>query len=380
MDLNNKDLNSAGSVETQYEQPVPVLGNVAEETAQPFSAGTVDESMLSDEERATVERYTREIDIENVDQVIRYGAAAQRKISDFSVSILQKVRTLDLGDMGQSLKDLTVALDATIEPEKKGIMGVFQKAKRSVEAMRANYVKAETNVNRIEKDLQSHQQVLTSDISMYQQMYDLNIQYYRDLTMYIIAGKKALAQARAGKLAELEEKAKSTSEPEDVQRFRDYEDLCTRFEKKISDLELTRVISIQTAPQIRLLQNNAREMLDKIQSSLSNTIPLWRNQLVLSLGIEHSRRAIAAQSELTDRTNQLLAMNAEKLKMATVEAAKESERPIVDVETLETCNTQLISSITEVMRIHEEGHQKREQAQKELLRIERELKHAMMEA
>ena len=312
--------------------------------------------------------------------MIRYGAAAQRKISDFSVSILQKVRTLDLGDMGQSLKDLTVALDATIEPEKKGIMGVFQKAKRSVEAMRANYVKAETNVNRIEKDLQSHQQVLTSDISMYQQMYDLNIQYYRDLTMYIIAGKKALAQARAGKLAELEEKAKSTSEPEDVQRFRDYEDLCTRFEKKISDLELTRVISIQTAPQIRLLQNNAREMLDKIQSSISNTIPLWRNQLVLSLGIEHSRRAIAAQSELTDRTNQLLAMNAEKLKMATVEAAKESERPIVDVETLETCNTQLISSITEVMRIHEEGHQKREQAQKELLRIERELKHAMMEA
>ena len=380
MDLNSKDLNSAGSVETQYEQPVPVLGNVAEETAQPFSAGTVDESMLSDEERATVERYTREIDIENVDQVIRYGAAAQRKISDFSVSILQKVRTLDLGDMGQSLKDLTVALDATIEPEKKGIMGVFQKAKRSVEAMRANYVKAETNVNRIEKDLQSHQQVLTSDISMYQQMYDLNIQYYRDLTMYIIAGKKALAQARAGKLAELEEKAKSTSEPEDVRRFRDYEDLCTRFEKKISDLELTRVISIQTAPQIRLLQNNAREMLDKIQSSISNTIPLWRNQLVLSLGIEHSRRAIAAQSELTDRTNQLLAMNAEKLKMATVESAKESERPIVDVETLETCNTQLISSITEVMRIHEEGHQKREQAQKELLRIERELKQAMMEA
>ena len=380
MDLNNKDLNSAGSVETQYEQPVPVLGNVAEETAQPFSAGTVDESMLSDEERATVERYTREIDIENVDQVIRYSAAAQRKISDFSVSILQKVRTLDLGDMGQSLKDLTVALDATIEPEKKGIMGVFQKAKRSVEAMRANYVKAETNVNRIEKDLQSHQQVLTSDISMYQQMYDLNIQYYRYLTMYIIAGKKALAQARAGKLAELEEKAKSTSEPEDVQSFRDYEDLCTRFEKKISDLELTRVISIQTAPQIRLLQNNAREMLDKIQSSISNTIPLWRNQLVLSLGIEHSRRAIAAQSELTDRTNQLLAMNAEKLKMATVEAAKESERPIVDVETLETCNAQLISSITEVMRIHEEGHQKREQAQKELLRIERELKQAMMEA
>lgn len=354
---------------------------VADSTSEEnFSAGTIDESMLSVEEREQVDQFAKEIDIANVEQVVRYGEAAQKNISDFSSTILKKVKTHDLGDIGASLKELTVALDATTEPEKKGVMGVFQKAKRGVGAIKANYAKAETNVNRIEKDLRQHENVLTSDISMYQQMYDLNVQYYKELTMYIIAGKKALAQAKSGKLLELKAVAESSDKQEDVQVYRDFEDFCHRFEKKIADLEVTRVISIQSAPQVRMLQNNDREMLDKIQSSLANTIPLWRNQLVLALGIEHTRRAVNAQKELTDKTNDLLAKNAETLKMATIETARESERPIADVATLRKVNRDLISSINEVVKIHEQGTAKRQQAQVELVRIEEELKQAMLEA
>ena len=361
--------------------PVPELASVLQpeaEKPQGFAAGAIDESMLSEEEKKTVEEFVSRIDLENVAQTANYGLSAQRKISDFSVSILSKVRTTDLGDMGQSLRELTVALDSTIEPEKKGILGAFQKAKRSVDSLRANYAKAEVNVDRIEHDLRAHQDVLSQDIGMYQQMFDLNLRYYKELTMYIIAGKKALANARLGKLATLEAQANKTALQEDVQAFRDFEDLCARFDKKLNDLELTRVISIQTAPQIRMLQNNAREMMDKLQSSLANTIPLWRNQLVLSLGIEHSRRAIEAQKELSERTNRLLAMNAEKLNMATVEAAKASEEPIVEIETLQKCNAQLINSVNEVIRIHEEGQKKRELAQKELVKIEEELKRTLL--
>ena len=363
------------------EPPVPELASVIQPTAgepQAFSAGAIDESMLSEEEKKTVEEFVSRIDLENVVQTANYGLSAQKKISDFSVSILSKVRTHDLGDMGQSLRELTMALDSTLEPEKKGILGAFQKAKRSIDSVRANYAKAEVNVDRIERDLKTHQEVLGQDIVMYQQMFDLNLRYYKELTMYIIAGKKALAQARQGKLAALEAQANSSGMQEDVQAFRDFEDLCSRFEKKLNDLELTRVISIQTAPQIRMLQNNAREMMDKLQSSLANTIPLWRNQLVLSLGIEHSRRAIEAQKELSERTNRLLAMNAEKLNMATVEAAKASEEPIVEIETLQRCNTQLINSVSEVLRIHEEGRKKREQAQRDLVKIEEELKRTLL--
>ncbi len=362
---------------------VPVMGVADAVTKEPtgdFSAGAIDESMLSEEERKTVDQFASEIDISDVDQVVKYGSAAQRNISDFSVSVLKRVKTLDLGDVGESLKELTVALDATTEPEKKGIMGLFQKAKRGVGSVMANYAKAETNVNKVEKDLQKHQVVLTQDVSMYQQMYDLNVKYYKELTMYIIAGRKALSQAKAGKLEELRIKADETGDQADVQAYRDFKDLCQRFEKKLSDLEITRTISLQCAPQVRMLQNNDREMLDKIQSSLSNTIPLWRNQLVLSLGIENTRRAIEAQANLSDKTNELLAKNSETLKMATIEAAKESERPIVDIATLRQCNKDLISSINEVVRIHEQGAQKREQAHEELAKIETELKQAMFEA
>lgn len=345
-----------------------------------YSVGTIDESMLTEEERAVVERYASEIDISNVEQIVRYGVGAQRNISDFSVSILKKVRTYDMGEVGESLRDLTIALDATVEPEKKGFFGMFQKAKRGVGAIRANYAKAESNVDRIEQDLLSHEAVLIQDIAVYQQMYELNVQYYRELTMYIFAGKKALDKARAGRLAELKAIGDRTNKQEDVQAYRDFEDLCHRFEKKLADLEITRVISIQSAPQVRMLQNNDREMLDKLQSSIANTIPLWRNQLVLSLGIEHTRRSLDAQNTLANKTNELLLKNSETLKMATIEATKAAERPIVDIETLRQCNRDLIASIKEVIRIHEQGAAKREQAQEELVRIEAELKQAMLDS
>lgn len=360
---------------------VPVMQSVVPPIGETgYSAGTIDESMLSDEERKMVNQFASEIDIADVNQVVKYGMAAQQNISDFSVSILKKVKTYDLGEVGTSLKELTVALDATTEPEKKGILGMFQKAKRGVGSIRANYAKAESNVDRIEKDLHLHQNVLIQDVSMYQQMYELNVQYYKELTMYIIAGKKALDLAKNGKLQELKTRADKTNLQEDVQAFKDFEDLCYRFEKKIADLEMTRVIAIQAAPQVRMLQNNDREMLDKLQSSLSNTIPLWRNQLVLSLGIEHSKRALDAQSTLTDKTNDLLRKNSETLKMATIETAKEVERPIVDIETLRICSKNLVSSVNEVVKIHEQGTAKRIKVQEELVKIEEELKQAMLDS
>lgn len=360
---------------------VPVMQSVVPPIGETgYSAGTIDESMLSDEERKMVNQFASEIDIADVNQVVKYGMAAQQNISDFSVSILKKVKTYDLGEVGTSLKELTVALDATTETEKKGILGMFQKAKRGVGSIRANYAKAESNVDRIEKDLHLHQNVLIQDVSMYQQMYELNVQYYKELTMYIIAGKKALDLAKNGKLQELKTRADKTNLQEDVQAFKDFEDLCYRFEKKIADLEMTRVIAIQSAPQVRMLQNNDREMLDKLQSSLSNTIPLWRNQLVLSLGIEHSKRALDAQSTLTDKTNDLLRKNSETLKMATIETAKEVERPIVDIETLRICSKNLVSSVNEVVKIHEQGTAKRVKAQEELVKIEEELKQAMLDS
>ncbi len=350
----------------------------SKDESENFSAGTIDEDMLTEEEKQIVEQFANEIDISNVDQTIKYGVAAQRNISAFSESILKKVKTYDLGEIGDSLKELTVAINATTEPEKKGFFGLFQKAKRSIESIKANYSKVENNVNRIEKDLEIHKNILTQDVLMYQEMYELNLDYYKELTMYIIAGKKALSKAKEGELKELKKKAEITNKQEDAQAYKDFEDLCHRFEKRISDLEITRVISIQSAPQVRMLQNNDREMLDKLQSSLSNTIPLWRNQLVLSLGIEHSQRAIEAQSTLADKTNELLKKNAETLKIATINAAKEAERPIVEIETLKQCNSNLISSINEVIKIYEQGEQKRMKVQAELVRIEEELKQAML--
>ncbi len=361
---------------------IPELSSVkvsSQSRPDQYTVGTIEENMLSPEEKRIVEEYANEIDITDVTQVVKYGVDAQRNISDFSVSILQKVKTYDMGQVGESLKELTNALDASVESEKKGFFGLFQKAKRGVGTIRANYAKAENNLVRIEEDLLSHESVLIQDISMYQQMYDLNLQYYKELTMYIFAGKKALDGARNGRLLELKKIAQQTNKQEDAQAYRDYEDLCHRFEKKLSDLEITRVISMQSAPQVRLLQNNDRELLDKLQSAIANTIPLWRNQLVLSLGIEHTKRALDAQNGLTDKTNELMRKNAEMLKMATIDTAKAAERPIIDLETLNKCNQDLIFSINEVVKIHEDGIEKRAKIREELLKIENELKQAMLE-
>ena len=373
-------LNSEQKSTEAFLDSTPTLQSTVKKAESNYSAGTIDESMLSEKEKKMVEQFASEIDIENVDQIVNYGLKAQTNISEFSAAVLKKVKTHDLGEVGNSLKELTVALDATTKPEKKGILGIFQKAKRGIGTIRANYARAESNVDRIEKDLVKHRDILGQDISMYQQMYELNMQYYKELTMYIIAGKKALDQAQNTKLKQLKENAEKSDKQEDAQVYRDYEDLCHRFEKKLSDLELTRVISIQSAPQVRMLQNNDRELLDKLQSSLANTISLWRNQLVLSLGIEHTSRALAAQGALSEKTNELLRKNSETLKMATVETAKQSEKSIVDIDTLKQCNRDLIASINEVVKIHEQGKVQRVKAQEELVKIEEELKQAMLEA
>lgn len=361
---------------------VPVRQTVqpSVQTQAEYSAGSIDESMLSNDEKEMVAQFANEIDISNAKQVIQYGSSAQKSISDFSVNILGKVKTSELGDVGDALKELTVALETTTEPEKKGILGIFQKAKRGIDSVKANYAKAETNVSRIEKDLEKHQVVLTQDVEMFEQMYDLNLQYYRELTMYIIAGKKALDKARGEQLETLKVKAEISQMQEDAENYNKYVNLCNRFEKKLHDLELTRVIAMQVAPQIRLLQDNDQEMLEKIQSSLVNTIPLWRHQMVLALGIEHTQRALSAQNMITEKTDELLTRNAETLKMATVETAKEAERSVVDIATLKRCNQQLISSISEVVKIHEQGAKRRQDAEMELVKVEQELKQALLEA
>ena len=373
--------------EEEKQSNILLEGAPVRQTVQPivqtqteYNAGSIDESMLSNDEKEMVAQFANEIDISNAKQVIQYGSSAQKSISDFSVNILGKVKTSELGDVGDALKELTVALDATTEPEKKGILGIFQKAKRGVDSIKANYAKAETNVSRIEKDLEKHQVVLTQDVEMFEQMYDLNLQYYRELTMYIIAGKKALDKARGEQLEALKVKAETSQMQEDVENYNKYVNLCNRFEKKLHDLELTRVIAMQVAPQIRLLQDNDQEMLEKIQSSLVNTIPLWRHQMVLALGIEHTQRALSAQNMITEKTNELLTRNAETLKMATVETAKEAERSVVDIATLKRCNQQLISSISEVVKIHEQGAKRRLDAETELVKVEQELKQALLEA
>lgn len=373
--------------EEEKQSNILLEGTPVRQTVQPivqtqteYNAGSIDESMLSNDEKEMVAQFANEIDISNAKQVIQYGSSAQKSISDFSVNILGKVKTSELGDVGDALKELTVALDATTEPEKKGILGIFQKAKKGIDSIKANYAKAETNVSRIEKDLEKHQVVLTQDVEMFEQMYDLNLQYYRELTMYIIAGKKALDKARGEQLEALKEKAETSQMQEDVENYNKYVNLCNRFEKKLHDLELTRVIAMQVAPQIRLLQDNDQEMLEKIQSSLVNTIPLWRHQMVLALGIEHTQRALSAQNMITEKTNELLTRNAETLKMATVETAKEAERSVVDIATLKRCNQQLISSISEVVKIHEQGAKRRQDAETELVKVEQELKQALLEA
>ena len=347
----------------------------AEETVDPIK---VDESMLTEEERRAVDAFAAKIDITDSTQVMQYGSAAQKNIAQFSESALSSVRTKDLGTVGDALSSLVLELKQVGQPEKKGF-GLFQRGKRKMEEMKAQYAKAEANVDKIAEMLEGHQVTLMKDVAMLDQMFDLNQQYCKELTMYIVAGKKRLAQIRSGELEELRKKAEASGSQEDAQAYNDMVNLCNRFEKKIHDLELTRVISIQMGPQTRLLQNNDTLMIEKIQTSLVNTIPLWKSQMVLALGLEHSRQATAAQTAVTNMTNDLLRQNAEMLRMGTTETAKEAERSIVDIETLQHTNEQLISTLDEVMQIQKEGREKRAAAEAELGKIEGELKKKLLE-
>ena len=345
------------------------------------NAVKLDESMLSEAERKMVDDFAQKIDVTDSNMVLQYGAAAQKNIAAFSENALNNVKTKDLGEVGEALSSLVVELKNFGQGEEKkgGIFGFFQKKKDELEALKASYSKAETNVNKIVKVLENHQIVLMKDIAMFDQMYDLNTKYYKELTMYIIAGKKRLEYLRTHDLEELKKKAAQTGAQEDAQAYNDFANLCTRFEKKLHDLELTRMISIQMGPQTRLLQNNDTQMLEKIQSSLVNTIPLWKSQMVLALGLEHGRQATAAQSAVTNMTNDLLKKNADMLKMGTIETAREAERSVVDIQTLQHTNEQLISTLDEVMKIQTEGAQKRKEAEAELGRIEGELKQKLLE-
>lgn len=343
-------------------------------------AGAVDESMLSEEEKKQVEAFAAQIDVTDIKMVNSYGASAQNGIASFSTSITANQKTKEFGEVGDSLSELRVAINSTNAPEKKGILGFFQRGKNKVSYLIANYETAEENIKKIEKDLQRHRQVLTKDIYLYDQMYNQNLGFYKEITMYIIAGKKALDKARRTKLVELKTRAEMTQDQLDIQLYRDYEDACKRFEKRIYDLETTRLVSIQTAPQIRILQNTDQEMADKLRSDVINTIPMWRNQMALALGIEHSRRALDAQSAVTDMTNEMFRKNAETLKQGAIDAAIASEKALVDIETLKKVNEDIIFSINEVVKIHEEGTKKRVEAQAELAKIEEELKQALLQA
>ena len=339
----------------------------------------VDESMLTEQEKKAVDDFAKKIDITDTNLVLNYGVAAQKSVATFSENALSSVRNKDLGEVGETLSNLVVEVKGFGQEEKKGFAGLFRKQKDKLELMRAQYGKAETSVNRIVSELEKHQVTLMKDIAMLDQMYELNLKYYKELTMYIIAGKKRLAEVRSGELEELRKKAEASGLAEDAQAYNDYAQKCERFEKKLHDLELTRMVSLQMGPQTRLLQNNDTLMVEKIQSSLVNTIPLWKSQMVLALGMEHSRQATAAQSAVTETTNELLKKNADMLKMGTIATAKEAERSIVDIETLQHTNEQLVSTLDEVVNIQREGAQKRKEAEVELGRIEGELKQKLME-
>lgn len=350
--------------------------DLAEKTQDPAFS----ENNLTPEELQMVESFSRQIDISNSQAILQYGVGTQKKMADFSETALKNVRTKDMGEVGQMLSSLVTELKSfDVEENEKGLRGLFKKSANKTTALKAKYAKAEVNVNQVCASLESHQQVLLKDIALLDKMYEVNLTYFKELSMYILAGKKKLKEIREGELKAAVEKAQRSSLPEDAQAAKDLENKCERFEKKIHDLELTRVISIQTAPQIRLVQNNDTLMAEKIQSTIVNTIPLWKSQMVLALGIEHSNQAAKVQREVTDMTNELLRKNADVLKTATIETAKESERGIVDIETLKHTNETLISTFDEVMRIQSEGREKRQAAEGEMRRIENELREKLLQ-
>lgn len=338
-----------------------------------------EESILTPEEKKLVDDFVDKIDLSNSNSILQYGVGAQKKIADFSESALNNIKTKDLGEVGNMLSNVVLELkNFENTDEKKGLLGIFKKPAKKIEQMKVKYAKVEGNINNICDALEKHQIQLLKDISMLDKMYETNKVYFKELTMYILAGKKKLEKARNTELKELTEKARMSGRPEDAQTANDYAALCDRFEKKIHDLELTKMISLQMAPQIRLVQNNDTLMSEKIQSTIVNTIPLWKSQIVLALGVAHSQNAVKVQNEVTNMTNELLKKNAETLKMSTIETAKASERGIVDIETLKHTNESLISTLDEVMKIQEEGRNKRREAEIELHNIEEQLKNKLL--
>ena len=348
--------------------------------SQAVQAPAAEQAILSPAEQQAVDQFAAQIDLHNSQQILTYGAAAQKNIADFSQGALETVRTKDMGKAGEMQAELLAQL-SSIEPEekKKGLAGLFQRAGDSMEKLKVQYSKAETNVDRITEALEKHQLTLMKDIAVLDQMYEKNLQYFKELTMYILAGQQKVKAEREGELARLRSAAAQSGRPEDAQAANDYAALIDRFEKKLHDLELTRIVSLQMGPQIRMVQNNDTLMTEKIQTSLVNTIPLWKSQMVLSLGIHHAQQAMEAQRQVTDMTNRLLKTNADMLKMASVETAKESERAVVDLETLQHTNQTLIETLDEVLQIQQEGRQKRQQASAELKRMEDELRNKLLE-
>ncbi|MBP3411868.1 MAG: toxic anion resistance protein [Oscillospiraceae bacterium] len=353
-------------------KPAVVEAEIAQPEAQP-------EIVLSPEEQAMVDAFSEKIDLHNTSIILQYGAASQKKIASFSDSVLDGVKTKELGETGEMITSLITELKGfDTEEEEGGFLGLFKKAGNKLSRMRARYADVEKNVTGIVTQLEGHQNRLMTDIVVFDKMYEANLTYFKELTMYILAGKKKLALERSTTLVQMQETAKRSGLAHDAQAANDYQALCDRFEKKLHDLQLTRTISIQMAPQIRLLQNNHALLAEKIQSTLNNTIPLWKNQMVLALGMEHSRQALQAQREVTDMTNALLKKNAETLKMGTIEVAQESERGIVDMETIRYTNEQLISTLDEVLKIQTEGRQKRAAAEVEIAQIEAQLRQKLL--
>lgn len=335
------------------------------------------EPQFTEEEQRAIDEFSRQIDISDSALILGYGAPAQKKISDFSDSALGSVRNKDFGEVGEMITGLITnlrSMNDDAEDDKKGIFGIFKSTKRKIENLKLKYDKCEDSVNSIVGVLEQHQITLLKDVSMFDELYEMNLSYFKELSMYIAAGKKKLAEERAGKLAELKAKAEASGLPEDAQAANDFEEQCIRFERKLHDLELTRMVSIQMAPQIRLVQNNDTMMTEKIQTVIMNTIPLWKSQMVIALGIEHSRQAMEAGRQVTDMTNELLKKNADALRQATVEVTREAERGIVDIESLTHTNEQLIATLDEIKQIQKEGREKRIAAEAELGRIESDLK------
>jgi len=339
----------------------------------------LDDRMLSEEEKQQVAAFANQIDITNSGVVLQYGAGTQKKMADYSETALNNVKSKDLGEIGGLLSGVVTELKGFGEEEQKGFLGIFKKPANQIQAMKAKYAKAETNINTIIKALESHQVQLLKDTAMLDKMYDMNLAYFKELTMYILAGKKRLQDIRATELQEKIAIAKQSGLPEDAQAARDLEAMCDRFEKKVHDLELTRTIAMQTAPQIRLVQSSNTMMVEKIQSTMVNTIPLWKSQMVIALGVQHAQQAANAQREVTNMTNELLKKNADALKTATIDTARESERGIVDIETLKHTNESLISTLDEVMKIQEEGRIKRREAEVEMMRLETDLKQKLLQ-